>query len=93
MLSGFEDRSAVATSCIGSFNGEKFTCFSGSVNGQIVRKPRGISGFGWDPIFQPAGWEKTFAEMNSEEKNLVSMRKKAVLNLKDYLLSHKLKPD
>jgi XTP/dITP diphosphohydrolase len=54
------------------------------VTGQIVRTPRGSGGFGWDPIFMPDGWEKTFAEM-TVEKNLVSMRKVAVAQLKAFL--------
>ncbi|TAN58553.1 non-canonical purine NTP pyrophosphatase [Patescibacteria group bacterium] len=48
--------------------------FEGSVLGKIVA-PRGDSDFGWDPIFQPDGYDKTFAQMSKEEKNKISMRK------------------
>lgn len=57
--------------------------FEGSIDGVIV-KPRGDNGFGWDPIFQPAAFGKTFAEMTMEEKNKISMRKQAFQKLKDY---------
>jgi len=58
--------------------------FVGSIDGGIV-KPRGENGFGWDSIFQPNGWQKTFGEMTREEKNEISMRKIAFQKLKDYL--------
>lgn len=58
--------------------------FEGEVNGEIV-SPRGENGFGWDPIFQPEGSEKTLAEMTMEEKNQISTRKIAVQKLKDFL--------
>ena len=61
--------------------------FEGSLAGHIV-PPRGTDGFGWDPIFQPDGWNKTFAEMSQQEKNQCSMRKRAVTYLQDYLASH-----
>lgn len=46
----------------------------GVVRGDLVRKPRGGNGFGYDPIFVPDGYERTFAEMGSEEKNAMSHR-------------------
>lgn len=58
--------------------------FEGSMEGEIV-EPRGENGFGWDPIFQPAGWDKTLAEMTQEEKNEISMRMVAFQKLNDYL--------
>jgi XTP/dITP diphosphohydrolase len=56
-------------------------CFEGEVNGEITlveRKEQGKSGFGFDPIFQPSGNEKTFAEMSIDEKNLYSHRAMAI---------------
>jgi XTP/dITP diphosphohydrolase len=56
-------------------------CFDGESNGQLTtteRKEQGKSGFGFDPIFQPMGSEKTFAEMTIKEKNGYSHRAKAV---------------
>ena len=58
--------------------------FEGSLTGTLV-PPRGENGFGWDPIFQPDGSAKTFAEMTPEEKGQWSMRRKAVALLREYL--------
>jgi XTP/dITP diphosphohydrolase len=52
--------------------------FKGICNGKIVTEPRGDKGFGYDPIFQANGTDKTFAEMEVDEKNLHSHRGKAV---------------
>lgn len=84
MLQSYEQTAASAETCIGYFDGSACHVFRGVVIGQIVRTPRGSGGFGWDPIFMPNGWTKTFAEM-TEEKNLVSMRKLAVAQLKTFL--------
>ena len=62
--------------------------FEGVIMGTIT-EPRGTTTFGWDPIFKPAGSEKSFAEMSAEEKNAVSMRKEAFTNLKNYLQKNK----
>ena len=59
--------------------------FEGEVVGEVVAVPRGTNGFGYDPIFIPQGKAITFAEMNLSEKNQVSHRKKAVLQLIDFL--------
>ncbi|MFA6537017.1 MAG: non-canonical purine NTP pyrophosphatase [Patescibacteria group bacterium] len=58
--------------------------FEGKISGQIV-KPKAKSDFGWDPIFLPDGYLQTFAEMGREEKNKISMRKKATMKLKTFL--------
>jgi inosine triphosphate pyrophosphatase len=58
--------------------------FEGSLSGLVV-PPRGTDGFGWDPIFQPDGSEKTFAQMTPQEKSQCSMRKRAVEALRQYL--------
>ena len=59
--------------------------FEGIVKGQITREKRGESGFGDDPIFQPDGYETTFAELGSDIKNRISHRARAVAALCDYL--------
>ena len=59
--------------------------FEGIVKGQITREKRGESGFGYDPIFQPDGYETTFAELGSDIKNRSSHRARAVAALCDYL--------
>jgi non-canonical purine NTP pyrophosphatase (RdgB/HAM1 family) len=58
--------------------------FEGVVKGEIV-PPTGDSAFGWDPVFRPTGHEKTYAQMNKEEKVAISHRSKALLELKRYL--------
>jgi inosine triphosphate pyrophosphatase len=58
--------------------------FEGSIRGKIVA-PRGDTSFGWDPIFQPDGYNHTFAEMGTEEKNQISMRRRAAEQLKTSL--------
>lgn len=58
--------------------------FEGSIAGKIV-KPRGETNFGWDPIFQPDGYDKTFAEMTQEEKNKISMRTLAFQKLSEFI--------
>ena len=57
----------------------------GSVKGKIAEEPRGKNGFGYDPVFIPEGFEKTFAEMSPQEKNRLSHRRKALENLKKLL--------
>jgi XTP/dITP diphosphohydrolase len=57
-------------------NGKEYF-FEGRCEGQILRTPSGSNGFGYDPIFRPDGSDKSFAEMNEEEKNLYSHRRKA----------------
>ena len=59
--------------------------FEGIVKGQITTEKRGESGFGYDPIFQPDGYETTFAELGSDIKNRISHRARAVAALCDYL--------
>lgn len=61
--------------------------FEGIVEGKIINEKKGASGFGYDPIFQPEGFEKTFAEMNLEDKNKISHRGRAVEKLVSYLQS------
>lgn len=61
--------------------------FEGICNGTIISEKRGEKGFGYDPIFIPEGFNKTFAEMTQEEKACVSHRGKAVRKLIDFLNS------
>lgn len=59
--------------------------FEGVVYGTIAAAPRGSNGFGYDPIFQPDGFDKTFAEMQLADKNLISHRALAVKKLINFL--------
>lgn len=66
------------------WNGEEHF-FEGVVEGTIRYELSGAAGFGYDPIFQPDGYTKTFAEMSLEEKNAISHRAKAMDKLLDFL--------
>ena len=59
--------------------------FLGRVNGTVSLKPKGTNGFGYDPIFIPEHYARTFAEMSLEEKNIISHRKIAITKLKSFL--------
>lgn len=79
------DNKAEAKTIIGyAKNHEELFFFEGVVKGRIVQS-RGETNFGWDPIFLPYGFEKTFAEMGQEEKNKISMRRDALNKLKEFL--------
>lgn len=59
--------------------------FDGTVEGKIVFEKRGTNGFGYDPIFVPAGFNRTFAEMTLHEKSALSHRGRAFSKLVDFL--------
>lgn len=61
--------------------------FEGRIEGAISRERKGSSGFGYDPIFVPEGYERSFAELGSDIKNSISHRARAVARLAEYLLS------
>ena len=65
-------------------DGKEYT-FEGTIKGSIVAEKQGTKGFGYDPLFKPDGYSKTFAEMNPEEKSSISHRAIAVNKLVDFL--------
>lgn len=67
-------------------DGKEFL-YEGIIKGKITNDKRGANGFGYDPIFQPDGFEITFAEMNGEEKNAISHRALAFAKMKEFLES------
>lgn len=86
LLAGFEDKSAYALCTFALSTGDPsqpVRLFRGRTSGQIVA-PRGCRDFGWDPCFQPDGYEQTYAEMPKAEKNAVSHRFQALLELQEY---------
>lgn len=76
-----EDRKAQFRTIIALIKDGKKYLFEGKVEGTITDAPKGSSGFGYDPIFQPDGYDKTFAELNLEEKNQISHRARAIQQL------------
>tara|TARA_B100000214_G_scaffold244778_1_gene179515 strand:- start:1289 stop:1864 length:576 start_codon:yes stop_codon:yes gene_type:complete len=80
-----EDRSAVFITVIALIINGKVTLFEGQCSGIITKTRIGMEGFGYDPIFMPKGFTKTFAEMAKKEKGLISHRGKAVKNLVRFL--------
>ncbi|MGL4757741.1 MAG: RdgB/HAM1 family non-canonical purine NTP pyrophosphatase [Patescibacteria group bacterium] len=82
MIKNFENREAIAITYLAWYDGLQVKLVEGSIKGTISEEEKGENGFGWDAIFIPNGSKKTFAQMNSEEKNQFSMRKLALSNLK-----------
>jgi inosine triphosphate pyrophosphatase len=88
MVKAFDDHSGYSQ-CIFSYMDEHTVepiSFIGRIDGTIV-DARGTMGFGWDAIFQPVGHQKTFGEMNAEEKNVCSHRNNALQKVKDHFLT------
>jgi XTP/dITP diphosphohydrolase len=67
-----------------NLNGKQYL-FEGVCKGTILENKQGESGFGYDPIFKPSGYEKSFAEMSLDEKGKISHRGKAIKKLIDFL--------
>lgn len=84
-LEGENDRRAQFRTVICLIEDGKEHFFEGIVKGGIIEEKRGASGFGYDPVFVPEGYEETFAEMGGEEKNRISHRARAVRQLCSYL--------
>lgn len=86
-MEGKTERSArFRTSIALLYNGEEHL-FKGVIEGKIIDTLRGDKGFGYDPVFVPDGYDITFAEMSSEEKNSISHRARATKELVDFLIS------
>lgn len=85
LVDGFADRSAKAEVVFGLYDGSELLFFEGSMDGSIANSPRGERGFGWDPIFIPKGYDKTWGEMDIEEQKATSMRRIALKKLERYL--------
>jgi len=84
------DRSAYFTSVLVlAYPDGRIESFEGRVDGKIVWPPRGSGGFGYDPMFQPDGYDKTFGEMSDEEKKAISHRARATQKFINYLKGEK----
>lgn len=75
---------AIAKTIIGYCDGKKIKIFEGEIQGTIVEIPRGNRDFQWDCVFEPEGIKQTFSEMG-DRKSEISMRKKALQKLCEYL--------
>lgn len=85
-MSGMQNRKARFRTVIALILDGKEYLFEGIVNGTIAEEPRGTAGFGYDPLFVPDGYSTTFAEMDSDAKNAISHRGRAVEKLAAFLL-------
>ena len=85
MVQPFPDKTAYAMCIIAYMSGdiEKPKLFIGKTPGTIV-EPRGSRDFGWDPVFQPDGFDKTYAELPKEIKNTISHRFKAIEEMRKH---------
>jgi XTP/dITP diphosphohydrolase len=83
----FDKRTARFTTVIALIIGDDVHYFRGTVEGHILETADGNGGFGYDPVFQPQGWDKSFAQASPEQKNAISHRGRATRALLDYLLN------
>ena len=84
-MSGVLDRKARFTTVISLAQAGQNHFFEGIIEGVITNKPTGDKGFGYDPIFQPNGYDLTFAEMTISQKNEISHRAIAMSKLIEFL--------
>ncbi|MBS9774640.1 MAG: non-canonical purine NTP diphosphatase [Tenacibaculum sp.] len=90
-LKGITNRNAqFRTSICLNLEGNQYL-FEGICKGEILTQKQGEKGFGYDPIFKPNGYNKSFAEITAEEKNTISHRGLAIKKLVDFLTEYYLK--
>ena len=84
-LKNKKNRKARFKTVIALILNSKIHTFEGVVEGIITKKPKGENGFGYDPVFIPSGYTKTFGELSIEEKNSISHRSLAMNKLIDFI--------
>lgn len=84
-MEGKENRKAQFRTVISLILDGKEYLFEGVIKGEIIKEKRGDSGFGYDPVFVPEGYNQTFAELGNDIKNRISHRALAVNKLCDFL--------
>ncbi|GAB4408567.1 MAG: XTP/dITP diphosphatase [Thermodesulfovibrionales bacterium] len=85
-MKGLKDREARFICIIAlAFPDGRVETFEGYIEGRIGREPKGSGGFGYDPVFYPAGHDRTFAEMEPAQKDALSHRGKALNGLRGYI--------
>jgi XTP/dITP diphosphohydrolase len=86
-LQNVDNKTAQFRTVIAFINNGEEHIFEGIVKGNIINENRGANGFGYDPVFIPEGYTKTFAELSSDEKNKISHRAIAINKLVQFLNS------
>ncbi|MBL7929284.1 MAG: RdgB/HAM1 family non-canonical purine NTP pyrophosphatase [Bacteroidia bacterium] len=89
-MNGITNRNAVFRTVITIIVSDVVLFFEGKVKGFITHSPLGYNGFGYDPIFIPEGYQKTFAQMTASEKNEISHRSIACRELSRFLLQYQI---
>ncbi|MEY4274790.1 MAG: hypothetical protein RL638_1738 [Bacteroidota bacterium] len=92
-MEGQANRSARFVTVLTFHHQGQFEQFEGEVLGEITMEPRGEQGFGYDPVFQPQGHTRTFAEMSMAEKNQLAHRARALQKFKAFLSNTRIFPD
>lgn len=85
LLDSLGDRTALAEVEFAICDEKGIHTFRGVMEGTIADSPRGEMGFGWDPVFIPKGYEKTWAEMTDDEKHMTSIRRIALDKMHEFL--------
>ena len=87
-LGGAEDRAARFVCVISlAYRGNLVAQFRGEVNGRIIEAPKGTNGFGYDPVFVPEGYDRTFAELGAAVKDRISHRARAFAQAAEFIRS------
>ena len=84
-LEGIEQRAAAFVTCVALTLRGSEHIFMGEIAGEITKEAKGNAGFGYDPVFKPFGYDKTFAELGDDIKNSISHRAKAMEKLAQFL--------
>lgn len=84
-LGNSENRYAYFLTVVCLIYNKKKYFFEGKVEGEILKSPEGLGGFGYDPIFKPKNYVKSFALLSFEEKNRISHRGKAIESMKSFI--------
>lgn len=77
LMNNNEDRASEFKTAVGYYDGQYLKSFVGTMSGSVARESAGVGGFGYDPIFVPDGFTKTYAELTFDEKISISHRTKA----------------
>ena len=84
-LNGIEQRRAAFVTCVALTLRGGEHIFMGEIAGEITKEPKGNAGFGYDPVFKPFGYDKTFAELGDDVKNSISHRARAMEKFLSYI--------